>query len=123
MRRFDVIAIALGVAAGAFGVSAGTGPLVPGLAVLVLAGRALHARSAEYIAVWAVAPLLVWATYPDPSGITAAVALAGSALCALVSARDRPEPASEGLVAARITLAAAMVLTSSGLLTFDLLLR
>ena len=62
MRRSDVIAIALGIVAGAFGVSAGTGPLASGLAALVLVGLALRARSAEYIAVWAVAPLLVWAT-------------------------------------------------------------
>ena len=123
MQRLDAIAIALGVAAGGLGVSAGTGPLTGGLAALVLAGLALRARSAEYIAVWAVAPLLVWATYPDPSGIAAAVALAGSVLCALFSARDRPDSAGEGVVAARITLAAAMVLTASGLLTFDLLLR
>ncbi len=52
----------------------------------------------------------------------AAVALAGSALCALLGARERP-PASDGLVAARITLAAAMVVTASALLSFDLLLR
>ena len=123
MRRFDVIAIALGVAAGVLGVSAGTGPLVPGLAALVLAGLALRARTAQYIAVWAVAPLLVWATYPDPSAIAAAVALAASALCALLSARERPHSAAEDVVAARITVAAAMVLAASGLLSFDLLLR
>ncbi|HET6173532.1 MAG TPA: hypothetical protein VFD90_13035 [Gaiellales bacterium] len=123
MRRLDVIAIALGVVAGAFGVSSGTGPLVGGLAVLVLAGLALRARSALYIAVWAVAPLLFWATYPDPSAIAAAAALAGSAVCALLSARGRPETADEGIIAARVTLAAAMVLTASGLLSFDLLLR
>ena len=46
MRRVDVIAIALAVVAGAFGVSAGTGPLMRGLAALVLAGLALRARSA-----------------------------------------------------------------------------
>ncbi len=68
MRRLDVTAIAFGVAAGAFGVAAGTGPLVGGLAALVLAGLALRARSAEYIAIWAVAPLFVWATFPRPLG-------------------------------------------------------
>lgn len=123
MRRFDVTAIALGVAAGAFGVSAGTGPLVVGLAALVLTGLSLRARSAQYIAVWAVAPLFIWATYPDPSAILAALALAASAVCALLAARDRPEPASEGLIAARVTLAAAMIVTAGGLLTFDILLR
>ena len=51
MRRADLIAIALAVVASAFGVSAGTGPLMPGLAVLVLIGLPLRARSAEYVAV------------------------------------------------------------------------
>ena len=55
--------------------------------------------------------------------IVAAVALAASALCALLAARDRPEPGEETIVAARVTLAAAMVLAASGLLSFDLLLR
>ena len=94
-----------------------------GLAALVLAGVALRARSAEYIALWAVAPLLVWATYPDPSMIVAAVALAASAVCALLGARERPQSSGEGMVAARVTLAAAMVLSAGGLLSFDLLLR
>jgi hypothetical protein len=123
MRRFDVSAIALAVAAGAFGVSAGTGPLMGGLAALVLAGLALRARSALYIAVWAVAPLFVWASYPDPSAIIAAVALAASALCALLAARERPASADESTIAARVTLAAAMVVAASGLLSFDILLR
>jgi hypothetical protein len=123
MRRFDISALALALAAGAFGVSAGTGPLTGGLGALVLAGVALRARSAEYIAVWAVAPLLVWATYPDPSMIVAALALAAAAVCALLAARERTEPASEELMAARITLAAAMVVTAGALLSFDLLLR
>ena len=122
MRRADVIAIALAVAAGAFGVSAGTGPLLPGLALLVLAGLPLRARSAEYVAVCAVAPFLVWATWPDASMLVAAAALAGSGVFALLGARERP-PASDGLVAARITLAAAMVVAASALLSFDLLLR
>jgi hypothetical protein len=123
MRRFDVIAIALGVAAAAAGVSAGTGPLTGGLAALVLAGVALRARSAEYIAVWAVAPLFVWATYPDPSAMVAGGALAACAVCALLAARDRSASPGDDLIAARVTLAAAMVVTSSGLLSFDLLLR
>jgi hypothetical protein len=123
MRRFDVIAVVLGVVAGAFGVSAGTGPLAAGIAVLVLAGLAVRARSAEFIAIWAVAPLLVWATYPDPSMIVAAVALALGAVCALLVARDRAATPGEDMVAARVTLAAAMVVTAGGLLSFDLLLR
>jgi hypothetical protein len=122
MRRADVIAIALAVVAAAFGVSAGTGPLMSGLAVLVLAGIPLRARSAEYVAVCAVAPFLIWATYPDSSMLVAALALAGSGLCALLGARDR-KPVGEGVVAARITLAAAMVVIASALLSFDLLLR
>jgi hypothetical protein len=122
MRRFDVTAIAFGVAAGAFGVAAGTGPLMGGIAALVLAGLALRARSAEYIAIWAVAPLLIWATFPDPSAIVAALALAASAIFALLSARDRPD-AGDDVIAARVTLAAAMVVTASGLLSFDILLR
>ena len=68
MRRVDVIAVALAVAAGHLGVSAGTGPLAAGIAVLVLVGLPLRARTAQYIVVWAVAPLLVWATYPDSVG-------------------------------------------------------
>jgi hypothetical protein len=123
MRRLDVIAIALGLVAGAFGVSAGTGPLTSGLAALVLVGLALRARSAEYIAVWAVAPLFVWATYPDPSALVAAVALAASAVCALLGARERLARSSDEMIAARVTLAAAMVVTAGSLLSFDLLLR
>jgi hypothetical protein len=123
MRRFDILALALAVVAGAFGLSAGTGPLASGVGVLVLAGIALRARSAEYIAVWAVAPLLVWATYPDPSMIVAALALAAAAVCALLSARERPESAGDEVMAARVTLAAAMVVTAGALLSFDLLLR
>ena len=123
MQRLDVIAIALGVVAGAFGVSAGTGPLAGGLAALTLAGIALRARSAEYIAVWAVVPLLAWATFPDPSMIVAAVALALAALCALLGARERPEAAGDEVMAARVALTVAMVVTAGALLTFDLLLR
>jgi hypothetical protein len=123
MRRADVIAIALAVAAAALGASAGTGPLVGGVAVLVLIGRALRARTAHYIVIWAVTPLLVWATFPDPSAVAAAVALAACAVCALLGARDRPSRAGDGVIAARVTLAAAMVVTAGGLLTFDLLLR
>lgn len=123
MQRLDVIAIALGVGAAVFGVSAGTGPLAGGIAALVLAGVALRARSAEYIAVWAIAPLLVWATYPDPSMTVAALALAASAVCALLGARERSESAGNELIAARVTLAAAMVVTAGALLSFNLLLR
>jgi hypothetical protein len=123
MRRADVIAIALAVVAGAFGASAGTGPLVGGLAALVVAGLALQARSAQFIAVWAVVPLFVWATFPDPTAALAAAALTACAICALLRARDRRSPAGDGVIAARVTLAAAMVVTASGLLAFDLLLR
>ncbi len=123
MRRADVIAIALAVAAVVLGYSSGTGPLVAGIALLVLAGIAVRARSAQYIVVWAVAPLLFWATYPDPSGSLAAIALAGCAICGLLSARERPSAATDGVVALRVTLSAAVVLTASGLLSFDLLLR
>ena len=123
MRRADVIAIALAVAAGALGLSAGTGPLAGGIGAFILAGIAVRARSAHYIAVWAVLPLLFWATYPDPSASIAAVALAACATCGLLSARERTGAVSDGLVATRVTLAAAMVLTASGLLSFDLLLR
>ena len=123
MRRADVIAIALAVAAAVLGYSAGTGPLATGIAALILAGVAVRARSAHYIVVWAVAPLLFWATYPDPSASLAAVALAACAIFGLLSARERRGTASDGVIAARVTLAAAVVLTASGLLSFDLLLR
>ena len=123
MRRADVIAIALAVAAAVLGLSAGTGPLAGGIAAGVLAGIAVRARSAHYIVVWAVAPLLFWATYPDPSASLAAVAVAGCAICGLLSARERARVPSDTFIAARVTLAAAMVLTASGLLSFDLLLR
>ncbi len=123
MRRADVIAIALAVAAGVLGYSAGTGPLAGGIAALVLAGIAVRARSAHYIVAWAVAPLQFWATYPDPSASLAAVAVAGCAICGLLGARERTGVASDTFIATRVTLAAAMVLTASGLLSFDLLLR
>jgi hypothetical protein len=123
MRRAEVIAILLAVVAAAFGLSAGTGPLAAGLAALVLAGLALRARSAHYIVVWAVAPLLVWATWPDPSMLVASGALAACAIVALLSARDRAATASDVVIASRITLATAMVVAASALLTFDLLLR
>ena len=63
------------------GTRPGRGRWPAGSALLVLAGIAVRARSAQYIVVWAVAPLLFWATYPDPSGSLAAVALAGCAIC------------------------------------------
>ena len=72
---------------------------------------------------WAVAPLLFWATFPDPSASLAAVALAGASICALLSARERAGNPSDGLIASRVTLAAVMVVTAGGLLSFDLLLR
>jgi hypothetical protein len=123
MRRADVIAIALAVAAGVLGLSAGTGPLAGGIGAFILAAIAVRARSAHYIAVWAVVPLLFWATYPDPSASIAAGALAACAIVGLLAARERTDAASDGLVATRVTLAAAMVLTASALLSFDLLLR
>ena len=123
MRRFDLIAIALAVAAAALGVSAGTGPLAGGIGALVLAGLGARARTAQFIVVWAVAPLLFWATFPDPSASLAAGALAACAICALLSARVRPAGRSDELIAVRVTLAAAMIVTASALLSFDLLLR
>ncbi len=123
MRRADVSAIALAVAAGGLGVSAGTGPLAGGIGALVLAALALRARTAHFILVWAVAPLLFWATYPDPSASLAAVALAACSICALLGARERAPARGDGVIAARVTLAAAMVVIAGGLLSFDLLLR
>jgi hypothetical protein len=123
MRRSDVSTIAFAVAAGILGLIASTGPLVPGLAVLVVGGHLLRARSAQYIVVWAVAPLLVWATYLHAAALAGSLALAAASLCALLAGRERAPDAGEAVVAARITLAAAMVLTASALLTFDLLLR
>jgi hypothetical protein len=123
MRRADVSTVALAVAAGVLGVAADTGPLFPGLAALVVAGHLLRARSAQYIVVWAVAPLAIWASYLDVPALVASLALAAASLAALLAARERPGGASEGVIAARITLAAAMVVTASALLSFDLLLR
>jgi hypothetical protein len=123
MRRSDLSAIAFAVAAGVLGVLAHTGPLFPGLATLVVAGHLLRARSAQYIVVWAVAPLLIWATSRDIAALAGALALALAAVCALLSAREPTPDVDEAVSAARITLAAAMVLVASGLLSFDLLLR
>jgi hypothetical protein len=123
MRRADLSAIALALAGAALGYSAGTGPLLGGLGALALAGLPLRARSAQYILVCAVAPFLFWATFPDPSALLAAGALAGCGVCALLGARERPGGASDGIIAARITLASAMVVAASSLLSFDLLLR
>jgi hypothetical protein len=123
MRRADVTTVALAVAAGVLGLLADTGPLFPGLAVLVVAGQLLRARSAQYIVVWAVAPLAIWATYLDLPAVAASLVLAAASLAALLAARERAAEASEGVIASRITLAAAMVVTASALLSFDLLLR
>jgi hypothetical protein len=123
MRRADVSVIAFAVAAGILGVVAHTGPLFPGLAVLVVAGQLLRTRSAQYIVLCAVAPMLIWATWPDVAALAGGLALAAAALCALLLARERTAAAIDVVVAARITLAAALVLTASGLLSFDLLLR
>jgi hypothetical protein len=123
MSRDDVGTVALAVAAGVLGVVADTGPLFPSVAALVVAGHLLRARSAQYIVVWAVAPLAIWATYLDVPALAASLALGAAALAALLAARERPSGAREGVVAARITLAAAMVVTASALLSFDLLLR
>jgi hypothetical protein len=123
MRRSDVSVFAFAVAAGILGVVAHTGPLFPGLAVLVAAGLLLRARTAHYIVVSAVAPLLVWATWPDVAAAAGALALAAGALCALLLVRERPNAAYDAIVASRVTLAAAMVVAATGLLSFDLLLR
>ncbi len=123
MRRLDVLAIVLAVAAGALGVSAGTGPLAGGLAVFALAGLGLRARTAHIILVCAVVPLLIWATYPDPTAGLAALALAGCSLCGLLVARDRPPGPSDGLIASRVTVATVMVVCAGALLSFDLILR
>jgi hypothetical protein len=123
MRRSDVSTIAFAVAAGVLGVLAHTGPLFPGLAALVAAGLLLRARSAQYIVVWAVAPLLIWATYRDFTALAGALALSFAAISGLLSARERRSDVDEAVSAARITLAAAFVLIASGLLSFDLLLR
>ncbi len=123
MRRLDVTTIALVVLAGILGASAGTGPLAGGIGAFILAGLALRARTAHYIVVWAVAPLLFWATYPDPSASIAAVALAAAATCALLQARERQPGPSDGMIARRVTLATAMVVAGDGLPSFDLLLR
>ena len=78
MRRADVIAIALAVAAGrARATPRAPGRWPAGSARSCWRALALRARSAQYIVVWAVAPLLFWATYPDPSASLAAIALGG----------------------------------------------
>ena len=115
MRRADVIAIALAVAAGGTRRLGGHGAAGrAGLGALVLAGLALRARSAQYIPVCAVAPFLFWATYPDPSALLAAVALAGMRPVRAARRARAARPASDGVIAARVTLAAAMVVTASG---------
>jgi hypothetical protein len=123
MRRSDVSVVVLAAAAGILGVVAHTGPLFPGLAVLVVFGLLLRTRTAQYIVASAVAPLLLWATWPDVAAAAATLALAAGALSALLLVRERPGAASEAVVASRITLAAALVVASAGLLSFDLLLR
>ena len=123
MRRPDVSVFAFAVAAGILGVVAHTGPLFPGLAVIVVAGLLLRARTAQYIVVSAVAPLLLWATWPDVAAVLGALALAVAALAALLLVRERPSTAYDAIVASRVTLAAATVVAAAGLLTFDLVLR
>jgi hypothetical protein len=123
MSRPALGPLAFATAAAVLGLMADTGPLFPGLAALVVAGLALHARSAQYIVVWAVAPMLAWATYGDLAALAGTLALGVAALCALLAARERALDATDAVIAGRITLAAAMVLTASALLSFDLLLR
>ena len=123
MSRPALGPLAFATAAAVLGLMADTGPLFPGLAALVVAGLALHARSAQYIVVWAVAPMLVWATYGDLAALAGTLALAcRRALRAARGARARTGR-DDAVIAGRITLAAAMVLTASALLSFDLLLR
>jgi hypothetical protein len=123
MRRSDVSVVVLAAAAGILGVVAHTGPLLPGLALLVICGLLLRTRTAQYIVASAVAPLLLWATWPDVAAAAGTLALSAGALSALLLVRERPGGASEVVVASRITLAAALVVASAGLLSFDLLLR
>ena len=56
----------------------------------------LRARSAQYIVVWAVAPLLIWATYLDSRRSLAALALAAARSAALLGARERPGGGERG---------------------------
>jgi hypothetical protein len=123
MTRPALGPLAFATAAAVLGLLADTGPLFPGLAALVVAGLALRARSAQYIVVWAVAPMLAWATYGDLAALAGTLALGVAALGALLAARERAVDATDAVIAGRITLAAAMVLTASALLSFDLLLR
>jgi hypothetical protein len=123
MSRPALGPLAFATAVAMLGLLADTGPLFPGLAALVVAGLALHARSAQYIVVWAIAPMLAWATYGDLAALAGTLALGVAALCALLAARERALDATDAVIAGRITLAAAMVLTASALLSFDLLLR
>jgi hypothetical protein len=112
------VALGLGVAAAAFGIAAGTGPVLAGIAVAVAAARVVRARTAPHVVCWLVVPLLVWIGFDSAAFVTGTLCVfAQSALTAL-AARRRPEPATDIMVATRVTLALAAGVTAVALLAF-----
>lgn len=114
----DLVALGLGVAAAAFGIAAGTGPLLAGIAIAVALAGLVRARTASHLVCWLVVPMLLWIGWDNWEFATGAVCLFGQAAITAVSARGRPDGASDVAVALRVTLAAAAGVTAVALLAF-----
>ena len=105
------------LAAAAFGIAAGTGPLVPILAGAVALGGLARARVASTVALLGVAPLLAVIAWPDIGLLAAAGCLAAAAIAMLAGARDGGGRGDAAL-ALRVTTGALMLAATSMLLTF-----
>ena len=112
------MALGLGVAAAAFGIDAGTGPLLAGIAVGVALSRLVRARTAPHIVCWLVVPLLLWIGHARPSFLVASVCLFAQAGLTALAARGRGDDASDVAVAARVTFGVAAAVTAVALLAF-----
>jgi hypothetical protein len=118
--RSDAVAAVLAVAAGILGVVAGTGPLLPILAVGVVAAGFLRAVMTQVIVAILICPLLAVIANDDASLLGAAILLGASSVIFLVRALAAPPLAQQRdeVVAARIVLTLAALVTAFSLGTF-----
>jgi hypothetical protein len=114
----DLVALGLGAAAAALGIAAGTGPVLPGIAVAVALARVVRARTMPHAICWIVVPLLIWIGFDSWTFLGGTACLFGESLIAALAARGRPEHPQDIVVASRVTLSLAAAVTAVALLAF-----
>ena len=121
MRRpadLDLVALGLGVAAAAFGVAAGTGPVLILLAGSVALARLVRARTVAYIVCLLIVPLLVWIGSGSTSFLLGVACLFGESAIVVAAAVHRPAQPSDIEVAVRVSLAVAAGIAVVALFAF-----